>query len=135
MGRADLVPFLGTTFIDWFPVVILIPALFALLGSPGRCSNFCGIKNPYDDDSIEGENDLHASNEAATDISADIADGKALINEGKRSLFPYLVANSMLNSLLLERAMIERAINPNIGIHRGLIDRARSALGVINNSH
>lgn len=76
MGRADLVPFLGTTFIDWFPVVILIPALSVLLNFQGRCFGLCGVKDPYEN--VEG--DPETGTEGS--ITAEVAEGKALISEG-----------------------------------------------------
>ncbi|ORZ00351.1 LMBR1-like membrane protein-domain-containing protein [Syncephalastrum racemosum] len=104
MGHADLVPFLGTTFIDWFPVVILIPALAQLFNIQGRCFGFCGMKDPYQgDDDADIEN-----NDGALSVSAEIADGKALITE--------------------ERLLLERSLNPELGAQRGLMNRARSAL-------
>ena len=77
MGHADLVPFLGTTFIDWFPIVILIPAISAYFNVGGRCLSICGVKDPYDND------DENPDFEGAGAINADISDGKALINEGR----------------------------------------------------
>ena len=82
MGHADLVPFLGTTFIDWFPVVILIPAVSAYFNVGGRCLSICGVKDPYD-------NDEESPSDGPLAISADIADGKALVNEGINFLFIY----------------------------------------------
>ncbi|KAI9275921.1 LMBR1-like membrane protein-domain-containing protein [Phascolomyces articulosus] len=102
MGHADLVPFLGTTFIDWFPVVILIPAISAYFNVGGRCLDFCGVKDPYDND--EENPDF----EGPGAINADIAEGKELINE--------------------ERLMMERNINPDISNQRGILSRARNAL-------
>ncbi|KAI7856552.1 LMBR1-like membrane protein-domain-containing protein [Circinella umbellata] len=80
MGHADLVPFLGTTFIDWFPVVILVPAISAYFNVGGRCLSICGVKDPYDND------DENPDFEGPGAISADIADGKALINEGRKDI-------------------------------------------------
>ncbi|KAI8140202.1 LMBR1-like membrane protein-domain-containing protein [Fennellomyces sp. T-0311] len=101
MGHADLVPFLGTTFIDWFPVVILIPAVSAYFNVGGRCLSICGVKDPYD-------NDEESPDEGPVALSTDIADGKALINE--------------------ERVILERNINPDLSNQRGILSRARNAL-------
>jgi hypothetical protein len=85
MGHADLVPFLGTTFIDWFPVVILIPAVTILFNIQGRFLKLCGIPDIYDDDDGEGR---HAEDEEGgvrggrIVLNSEVDEGKALINEG-----------------------------------------------------
>ncbi|KAI9496861.1 LMBR1-like membrane protein-domain-containing protein [Zychaea mexicana] len=102
MGHADLIPFLGTTFIDWFPVVILIPAVSAYFNVGGRCLSICGVKDPYEND------EENPDSEGPVALSADIADGKALIDE--------------------ERMIMERNINPDLSNQRGILNRARNAL-------
>lgn len=125
MGHADLIPFLGTTFIDWFPVVILIPALAQLFNIQGRCLGLCGVKDPYQgDDEADIEN-----NDGALSVSAEIADGKALVTEGKRNINDGY-RDQDISHLLVERLILERSLNPDLGAQRGLMDRARSALNV-----
>ncbi|KAJ2958251.1 hypothetical protein NQZ79_g6117 [Umbelopsis isabellina] len=113
MGHADLVPFLGTTFIDWFPVVILIPALTMLFNVQGRFLKLCGIPNIYEDDEGEGR---HAEDEEGglrgghIVLNSEVDEGKALINE--------------------ERRVREREVDPSSDNRAGgLLDRARNALG------
>jgi hypothetical protein len=87
MGHADLVPFLGTTFIDWFPVVILIPAWTILFNVQGRLLKLCGIPDIYEDDEGQGR---HAEDEEGgvrggrIVLNSEVDEGKALINEGKQ---------------------------------------------------
>ncbi|KAI8074567.1 LMBR1-like membrane protein-domain-containing protein [Gongronella butleri] len=61
MGKANLVPFLGNVFIDWFPVVILIPALAAFFQS-----HWFGMS------STDGD-------EEHGDLNVDVAEGLQLI--------------------------------------------------------
>jgi hypothetical protein len=68
MGKADLVPFLGSTFIDWFPVVVLIPAMAALFHLPS-------LKWFGDNDDSDPEN--------GGDLDINVAEGKELVLEGK----------------------------------------------------
>ncbi|KAI9025976.1 LMBR1-like membrane protein-domain-containing protein [Phycomyces nitens] len=102
MGIANLLPFLGDNFVDWFPVLILLPSLMVLLNIQGRCLSLCGIQSAGngDDDDTEAGNGL---------LNTDIADGKALIAE--------------------ERAAVERITHPELGAQRGIIGRARNAFG------
>ncbi|KAI7876330.1 LMBR1-domain-containing protein [Lichtheimia hyalospora FSU 10163] len=111
MGGADLVPFLGTTFIDWFPVVILIPALSVLFNFQGRCLGLCGVKDPYDDEEAAGERE----SDGAISLNVDIADGKVLVIE--------------------ERGVRERTINPHLADQRGFLSRARNALGAYTSKY
>ncbi|CAO3677428.1 unnamed protein product [Umbelopsis vinacea] len=113
MGHADLVPFLGTTFIDWFPVVILIPAVTILFNIQGRFLKLCGIPDIYDDDDGEGR---HAEDEEGgvrggrIVLNSEVDEGKALINE--------------------ERRIREREVDPSSDNRAGgLLSRARNALG------
>ncbi|KAI8081328.1 LMBR1-like membrane protein-domain-containing protein [Halteromyces radiatus] len=71
MGKADLVPFLGTTFIDWFPVVILIPALSAFF-------NVSSSKWFKDNNEADPEN--------GGQLNVDVAEGKDLVMEERRLL-------------------------------------------------
>ncbi|CAO3591029.1 unnamed protein product [Absidia cylindrospora] len=71
MGKADLVPFLGSTFLDWFPVVILIPALSALF----NVSSFRWF----------GENN-EADPENGGFLDLNVAEGKDLVMEERRLL-------------------------------------------------
>ncbi|KAI9316887.1 LMBR1-like membrane protein-domain-containing protein [Dichotomocladium elegans] len=104
MGKADLVFFLGTTFIDWFPVVILIPAVAVFFNFEARCFGLCGVKDPLDEDEAsERDSEGHVS------LNVEVADGKALIAE--------------------ERLAVERTINPDLSVQRGFMNRARNALG------
>lgn len=126
MGGADLVPFLGTTFIDWFPVVILIPALSVLFNFQGRCLGLCGVKDPYDDEEAGGR-----ESDGAISLNVDIADGKALVIEGTTSPLDQLLKVSCIDIIfLLERGVRERTINPHLSDQRGFLSRARNALGV-----
>ncbi|KAI8373037.1 LMBR1-like membrane protein-domain-containing protein [Radiomyces spectabilis] len=113
MGHAELIPFLGTTFNDWFPIVILMPALAVFFNLQGRCLAWCGVKDIYDDDD---DHDAEAGQAQGTiRLDADAADGRALIDE--------------------ERKRVEQALNPEIGLQRGLLSRARSALGAYTNKY
>ncbi|KAH8554279.1 LMBR1-like membrane protein-domain-containing protein [Umbelopsis sp. PMI_123] len=113
MGHADLVPFLGTTFIDWFPVVILIPAFAILFNVQGRLLKLCGMPDIYEDDDGEGR---HAEDEEGgvrggrIVLNSEVDEGKALINE--------------------ERRLREREVDPSSDNRAGgLLSRARNALG------
>lgn len=68
MGKADLVPFLGSTFLDWFPVVVLIPALSALF-------NVSSLRW------FGGNGESDPENGGPLDIN--VAEGKDLVMEGK----------------------------------------------------
>ncbi|SAM04151.1 hypothetical protein [Absidia glauca] len=71
MGKADLVPFLGSTFIDWFPVVVLIPAMAALFHLPS-------LKWFGNNDDSDPEN--------GGDLDINVAEGKELVLEERRLL-------------------------------------------------
>jgi hypothetical protein len=70
MGKADLVPFLGNTFMDWFPVLILVPALSALFNGPA----FRWFGGNKQDDLENGQLDVSAT------------EGRDLVLEGKNGL-------------------------------------------------
>ncbi|KAG0176584.1 hypothetical protein DFQ29_005950 [Apophysomyces sp. BC1021] len=108
MGMADLVPFLGT-FTDWFPVVILLPAILVLFNMQGWCLGLCGVKNPEEDDHDGGQDLEGLGGQGRILLDSDVADGKALIAE--------------------ERNIIERSLHSEIGLQRGFMNRARNALG------
>ncbi|ORZ25110.1 LMBR1-like membrane protein-domain-containing protein [Absidia repens] len=97
MGKADLVPFLGTTFMDWFPVLILVPALSAFFNAPSF--RWFGDSNHNGDNN---QNDLESSGQL--DVSA--AEGRELILEERKSL--------------------ERSLHPEVGPPPGLLDRAKN---------
>lgn len=65
MGKADLFEFLGA-FVDWFPVVILIPSFLLFFNIQDRFLSIFGIKSVYknsDDDEESGEGLLDADYE------------------------------------------------------------------------
>ncbi|CAO3686405.1 unnamed protein product [Rhizopus stolonifer] len=85
MGKADLFEFLGT-FVDWFPVVILIPSFLLFFNIQDRFLSIFGIKGVYKNNDAEaGENEGL--------LGADYEEGKDLVFE--------------------ERAAKEREINPD----------------------
>ncbi|KAG1391722.1 hypothetical protein G6F58_012656 [Rhizopus delemar] len=91
MGKADLFEFLGA-FVDWFPVVILIPSFLLFFNIQDRFLSIFGIKSVYknsDDDEESGEGLL----------DADYEEGKVLVLE--------------------ERAIKEREMNPNARLFSG----------------
>ncbi|KAI8338107.1 LMBR1-like membrane protein-domain-containing protein [Chlamydoabsidia padenii] len=71
MGKADLVPFLGSTFMDWFPVVVLIPAFAAIFHIPSL--KWFGDNN---------DGDL----EDGGSLNINVAEGKDLVLEERRLL-------------------------------------------------
>ncbi|CAO3579816.1 unnamed protein product [Absidia cylindrospora] len=97
MGKADLVPFLGTTFMDWFPVLILVPALSAFFNGPS-------FKWFGDDNQNSNSNQNDLENSGQLDVSA--AEGRELILEERKSL--------------------ERILHPETGPTPGLLDRAKN---------
>ncbi|ORX49900.1 LMBR1-domain-containing protein [Hesseltinella vesiculosa] len=70
MGKANLVPFLGNIFIDWFPVVILIPALSAFFQS-----HWFGMGSADSADDEEGGN-----------LNVDVAEGLQLIKQERQNI-------------------------------------------------
>ncbi|KAI7870771.1 LMBR1-like membrane protein-domain-containing protein [Spinellus fusiger] len=103
MGHANLLPFLGDTFVDRFPVVILLPVILVLFNIQGQCLSLCGV-NGYTD---KNEQDEEISNRP---VNADAAEGKALIDEGRTAL--------------------ERIIHPELEAQRNVFERARNLFGV-----
>ncbi|KAI8985114.1 LMBR1-like membrane protein-domain-containing protein [Pilobolus umbonatus] len=71
MGKADLTPFLGQ-FVDWFPILILIPSLSLLFQFQGNYLGLCGIRSL-------NENDTDNANMNSSDI--DIIEGEKLIKK------------------------------------------------------
>ena len=105
MGKADLFEFLGA-FVDWFPVVILIPSFLLFFNIQDRFLSIFGIKSVYknsDDDEESGEGLL----------DADYEEGKALVLEGKRKI------KRKALMLFIERAIKEREMNPNARLFSG----------------
>lgn len=76
MGKADLFEFLGA-FVDWFPVVILIPSFLLFFNIQDRFLSIFGIKSVYKNNDAEA-----GENEGLLD--ADYEEGKALVLEGNK---------------------------------------------------
>ncbi|RCH78630.1 hypothetical protein CU098_000217, partial [Rhizopus stolonifer] len=91
MGKADLFEFLGA-FVDWFPVVILIPSFLLFFNIQDRFLSIFGIKSVYKNNDAEA-----GENEGLLD--ADYEEGKALVLE--------------------ERAAKEREVNPEARTSNG----------------
>ncbi|RUP47075.1 LMBR1-like membrane protein-domain-containing protein [Jimgerdemannia flammicorona] len=94
MGKADLVPFLGS-FVDWFPMVILIPVTLQLLNIQNRLLRICGMHQYEidDDDQSEGqEQDTEALGRGPIALNPEAEEGRMLIDE--------------------ERHAVERKLNP-----------------------
>ncbi|CEG81662.1 hypothetical protein RMATCC62417_15834 [Rhizopus microsporus] len=90
MGKADLFEFLGA-FVDWFPVVILIPSLLLFFNLQDRFLSVFGIKNVYK----SNDEDVGA-NESGRLLDADYEEGKYLVLE--------------------ERTTREKEINPELRV-------------------
>ncbi|KAG1171448.1 hypothetical protein G6F70_007034 [Rhizopus microsporus] len=90
MGKADLFEFLGA-FVDWFPVVILIPSLLLFFNLQDRFLSVFGIKNVYK----SNDEDVGA-NESGRLLDADYEEGKYLVLE--------------------ERTAREKEINPELRV-------------------
>lgn len=84
MGKADLVPFLGS-FVDWFPVVILIPATLQLLNIQNRLVRLCGM-GAYeidDDETPTKGQDTEALGRGRIALNTDVEEGKLLVDDGE----------------------------------------------------
>lgn len=68
MGKANLVPFLGDTFMDWFPVLILIPSSLAFFNAPS-------LKWFGNNHNVDPEN--------GGQLNVNVVEGKELVLEGK----------------------------------------------------
>ena len=77
-GEMDLVPVLGSSFFDYFPIILLVLCLLSLLNVGGRILEYFEVrKYAYDED-----------DESTPDA---LTDGRSLIERGK---FGFLRSNS-----------------------------------------
>lgn len=81
MGHINLVPFLGTTFIDWFPVVILVPVLSAFFNTASS-SKFFDSDDDNNDRSNNHPLDPETGSNSGGSLNIDLAEGKELVMEG-----------------------------------------------------
>ncbi|RUS20311.1 hypothetical protein BC937DRAFT_95500 [Endogone sp. FLAS-F59071] len=82
MGKADLVPFLGSSFVSWFPVVILIPATLQLLNIQNRLLRLCGMGTDDNETLATGE-DTETLGRGRIALNTDVEEGKLLVDDGE----------------------------------------------------
>ncbi|CAO3648848.1 unnamed protein product [Cunninghamella blakesleeana] len=108
MGHINLVPFLGTTFIDWFPILILVPVLSAFFNTASS-SKFFDSDSDNNDRSNNHPLDPETGSNSGGSLNIDLAEGKELVME--------------------ERKQLERNLHPESNQSTGLLNRAKSAFG------
>ncbi|CAO3654282.1 unnamed protein product [Cunninghamella echinulata] len=109
MGHINLVPFLGTTFIDYFPIVILLPVLSAYFNTTTSSKFFDSDDDNNNDRSHNHSLDPETGSNSGGSLNIDLAEGKELVMD--------------------ERKKIERNLYPENNQATGLLDRAKNAFG------